>query len=74
MPNHQPEAIANEFLRRYPESYYVSQVVLQKLVYIAHGWSLAITGQPLVRQSAEAWDNVLRQEHLSFGWQQISIH
>ena len=29
---------------------------LQKLVYIAHGWNLAINGEPLVADSAEAWD------------------
>lgn len=26
-----------------------------KLVYIAHGWSLGLTGQPLIDQSVEAW-------------------
>ena len=28
---------------------------LLKLVYIAHGWHLAQTGQPLFRESVEAW-------------------
>ena len=28
---------------------------VQKLVYLAHGWSLALRGKPLIRQSVEAW-------------------
>ncbi|NNM57125.1 MAG: SocA family protein [Acidocella sp.] len=30
---------------------------LQKLVYIAHGWNLAINGEPLVSEMPQAWDN-----------------
>lgn len=26
-----------------------------KLVYIAHGWSLGLTGRPLIRDDVEAW-------------------
>jgi uncharacterized phage-associated protein len=29
---------------------------LQKLVYIAHGWNLAINGKPLTTDAASAWD------------------
>ena len=29
---------------------------LQKLVYLAHGWTLAVTGDPLVEDRFEAWD------------------
>lgn len=29
---------------------------LQKLVYIAHGWNLAINGEPLTLDGPEAWD------------------
>jgi len=29
---------------------------LQKLVYIAHGWCLAFSGQPLTGDRPEAWD------------------
>lgn len=32
------------------------QIQLQKLVYIAHGWCLAISGQPLTGDRPEAWD------------------
>lgn len=28
---------------------------LQKLVFFAHGWHLALAGQPLVNESVEAW-------------------
>ena len=30
---------------------------LQKLVYISHGWNLAINNAPLVNELPEAWDN-----------------
>jgi uncharacterized phage-associated protein len=33
------------------------QKKLQKLTFIANGWNLAITNQPLVDEEAEAWDN-----------------
>lgn len=32
------------------------QMQLQKLVYIAHGWCLAISGEPLTGDRPEAWD------------------
>ncbi|MGY8660934.1 Panacea domain-containing protein [Bradyrhizobium sp. UFLA05-109] len=57
MPNHSPVAIANEFLRRRASSGWPAQMQLQKLVYIAHGWNLAINGEPLVNSLPEAWDN-----------------
>ena len=28
---------------------------LQKLLYYAHGWSLALTGEPLLNESIQAW-------------------
>ena len=49
--------IANEFIRRASaEGRSFTQMQLQKLVYIAHGWSLALTGQPLTTDHPEAWD------------------
>jgi uncharacterized phage-associated protein len=57
MPAHSAPAIANEFLRRRADSTWPPQMLIQKLAYIAHGWSLAITGQPLIAEPAEAWDN-----------------
>lgn len=49
--------IANEFIRRASaEARVLNQMQLQKLVYIAHGWTLAITGQPLTHDAPEAWE------------------
>ena len=33
----------------------VSPMKLQKLVYFAHGWHLAIHNRPLVNEQVEAW-------------------
>ncbi|MBC6438063.1 MAG: SocA family protein [Rhodobacteraceae bacterium] len=54
MPSHDPRAIANEFIKLNGEK--MSQIKLQKLVYLAHGWNLAINGEPLVCGDIEAWD------------------
>ena len=49
--------IANEFLRLAQEDGVpLTQMQLQKLVYLAHGYSLAIEGEPLVEDNVEAWD------------------
>ena len=55
MPRYDPRAIANEFVRLNggrPSN----QMWLQKLVYIANGWNLAINGEPLTNARIEAWD------------------
>lgn len=54
MPSHDPRAIANEFIRLNNGS--MNQMKMQKLVYIAHGWNLAINREPLVVGRIEAWD------------------
>jgi uncharacterized phage-associated protein len=46
-------AIANEFLRK---GVPLTQMQLQKLVYLAHGWTLGLTGQPLTVEQPQAWD------------------
>lgn len=47
------DAIANEFLKdRLGE---ISPMKLQKLVYYAHAWSLALFGDPLISDRIEAW-------------------
>lgn len=33
----------------------ICHMKLQKLVYFAHGWCLALTGSPLIEESVEAW-------------------
>jgi uncharacterized phage-associated protein len=57
MPDHRATAIANEFLRLRANDSWPQQMLVQKLVYIANGWTLAITGEALVGEDAEAWDN-----------------
>ena len=50
------KAVANYFLdvaRRDGRSLDPMQV--QKLVYFAHGWHLALTGRPLIKEKVEAW-------------------
>ena len=55
MPAWSPE-IANLFIRLgAKENRTFDQMQLQKLVYIAHGWCLAIKGEPLTGDRPEAW-------------------
>lgn len=57
MPYHSSLAIANEFLRRARhERRPLSHMHLQKYVYLAHGWTIAVTGRPLIEEPFEAWD------------------
>ena len=55
MPNHRPEAVANRFLELAGDEG-LTQLQIQKLVYIAHGWTLALYDQPLTRELPQAWD------------------
>jgi uncharacterized phage-associated protein len=49
-------AIANEFIRLAKKSNRpLSPMKVQKLVYFAHGWYLALTGEPLINEPVEAW-------------------
>ena len=51
-----PFAIANYFIRKASEeSVPLTPVKLMKLVYIAHGWYLALAGKQLIREPIEAW-------------------
>lgn len=56
MPNHNPIAIANEFIRKSPRGVIPNQMKIQKLVHIANGWNLAISHEPMVNELPEAWD------------------
>lgn len=50
-------AIANEFLARArKERRTLTHMQLQKLVYLAHGWGLAVNGRDLIEDEIEAWD------------------
>lgn len=50
-------AIANWFLdRASKDNVTLSPMKLQKLIYFAHGWSLAILNAPLIEEHPEAWD------------------
>lgn len=49
-------AIANKILEiAWKSNIDLSQIQLQKLVYIAHGWFLGGTGRPLIREEVCAW-------------------
>lgn len=48
--------VANAFLRIARDHHrLLTNMQLQKLVYIAHGYTLAILHEPLVKQDIEAW-------------------
>lgn len=51
--SHKAVEIANEFLRLADGD--LTQMQVQKLAYIAHGWNLAITGEPLISEPVRAW-------------------
>jgi uncharacterized phage-associated protein len=49
-------AAANYFLSKAAEEGVpIDPLKLQKLVYFAHGWHLAVTGEPLIDEHVEAW-------------------
>lgn len=47
-------AVANEF-RHAAKGESLSPMKLQKLVYYAHGWYLALHDEPLIEEQVEAW-------------------
>src|SRR5260370_13471552 len=50
------KAVANEFLElAKKDGQQLTQMQLQKLVYFAYGWYLAITGTRLIDERVEAW-------------------
>jgi uncharacterized phage-associated protein len=55
----------------------VTQMMLLKIIYFSHGWYLARTGQPFVRQQFEAWKygpvvKVVRDSFKDFGARPIT--
>jgi len=54
--SYSPKAIANYFLLRGKrEDVPIDPMKIQKLVYFAHGWQLAISGKPLIDERVDAW-------------------
>jgi uncharacterized phage-associated protein len=50
------KTIANEFIGMgLRNNIPITQMKLQKLVYIAHGWNLAIFNEPLINNQIQAW-------------------
>lgn len=51
-----PKAIANYFIEvAAAEGKKLTPLQVIKLVYIAHGWHLGLTGQPLINEPPQAW-------------------
>jgi len=49
-------AVANYLIgKAHGEGDRITPMKLLKLVYIAHGWSLGITGKPLIAEEVQAW-------------------
>jgi uncharacterized phage-associated protein len=55
-PPYDAKAVANYFLGlAEKDGKTLDPMKIQKLVYLAHGWYLALTGKPLVTERIEAW-------------------
>ena len=55
--NFSARAIANYFIKRSLErGDEVTHMKVQKLVYISHGWCLALLNRPLIHESVQAWE------------------
>jgi uncharacterized phage-associated protein len=51
------QSIANAFIElARSKQKLLTNMQVQKLVYFAHGWHLAITGNPLIRDAVKAWN------------------
>lgn len=78
MSPYTPQHVANFFLEKSEESGIpLTQLKLIKLVYIAYGWYLALTGRPLFDEAVQAWKHgpvipSLYHEFKSFGRRPIS--
>jgi uncharacterized phage-associated protein len=51
-----PEAIANYFITHRKQWEDLTPMKLQKLVYFAHGWHLALKDQPPIDEEIQAWE------------------
>lgn len=55
MRTYQAFEIAEYFLDKYSNEGKLTPMKLIKLVYIAHGWCLGLTGKPLIKDTPQAW-------------------
>lgn len=56
MVTYDPKLIADVFLELGErDGERLTPMKVQKLVYFAHGWTLALTGRPLIDEQVEAW-------------------
>ncbi len=54
---HSARSIANSIFKIAQDSgQQLTNMQLQKLVYFAHGWHLALTGEPLLEDAVKAWN------------------
>lgn len=54
--SHEAKAVANYFLDIAEESgVKLDPMKIQKLIFYAHGWNLALRDEPLISESLEAW-------------------
>lgn len=73
-----PLQVANTFIDlAASEKEHLSVMKLLKLVYLAHGWNLAITNEPLINEPVEAWQygpviSSVYHEFKSFGNEPIN--
>ncbi len=57
MKAHDPLAVANWFLAKAEaDGKPLDPMKLQKLIYFAHGWALALTDFPVLKERPQAWD------------------
>ena len=73
---HDARAIANLFVEQALGAQSpMSIMTLMRYVYLAHGWTLAYSGRPLIKHKFEAWrvGPVVPQVYHAFSWQRVFI-